>query len=701
MKQRLFSCSAISAFILCSCAFSQRAHAQSTFFPALDSTFTRYGVFGQFGRTAQSIGFTKLPGFPEKTCCPDQPYDNTVTTGFAAGVLGEYPLTRALMAALRVGYANIGSDSAFVGIAMPSVNTSGSQTANAAGKVFEEYRFTPRLSLLTVTPMLGMRPSRSLSLYVGVQASIFLQKNYSLVSQLPDGITYDATQTNQLTLRSNEALPQAAPILLAATGGLSYEVPLNRTGTTLLSVEAFYTYGLNSPVQGERWKMSSIRGGISLRFAPYRTTELSANEIQNLFQDSLRRSQLLVDSAIANSNRSDSLIREARKQTLSVRITNVSGIAPDGKRLEKPTLTVETADVNEAKYVLSAVFFTEGSAVLPSRYKRILPAGRGDFSVENTARLANLGLYYHVLNVVGKRLAENPQATITLVGCNADAGMEKDNRKLSRLRAEAVAGYLQDVWRITPERMELQDRNLPEQGTNARDEKASEERRLEECRRVEIRSNYPVVLSDVLYRGVRRTVTPSVVDVGLEVNAGAGLKQWNLECTQFDNREEKLLFSYEGGNIAPEHYLWKVDERQTSIPPAIGTMDIKLSITDVNNRNTDAQPISIPVEQKTSKEQSDAFSFLLTSNEAALVAKDVRVQQTTVAIKQLLKPTSRILITGNVNNESAQTIVKILNLSASQVSVVPNTATQLFDAVLPEGRFYNRLIYVEIRTPKQ
>ncbi len=74
----------------------------------------------------------------------------------------------------------------------------------------------------------------------------------------------------------------------------------------------------------------------------------------------------------------------------------------------------------------------------------------------------SLDRYKNVLNIVGRKLTEVPEANIRIVGCNSDSGIETGNLDLSRARAETVKNYLSSIWSIADARMKVEARNLPD-----------------------------------------------------------------------------------------------------------------------------------------------------------------------------------------------------------------------------------------------
>jgi outer membrane protein OmpA-like peptidoglycan-associated protein len=155
------------------------------------------------------------------------------------------------------------------------------------------------------------------------------------------------------------------------------------------------------------------------------------------------------------------------------------------------SLTIEEIKTIDASPMLGHIYFAEGSSEIPPQYVRF--AGLEETQGFDPQQLrGTLEKYYRVLNIVGKRLIDHPESTITLVGCNANAGTEKGNKTLSAQRAEAVRNYLQQVWNITPERMTIEARNLPEMPSAPRLKEGQAENR-----RVEIHSTHPAILMPI------------------------------------------------------------------------------------------------------------------------------------------------------------------------------------------------------------
>ena len=131
------------------------------------------------------------------------------------------------------------------------------------------------------------------------------------------------------------------------------------------------------------------------------------------------------------------------------------------------TLTLEPSELNfrmltmtDGTPILNNVFFEAGKSEIPEEYVLFADSAQAQSFDEKTQRSA-LEHYYNVLNIVGKRLTQNPTAQVQIIGCNSGIGVEENNLDLSRQRAEAVKSYLSNVWGVDSKRLNVESRNLP------------------------------------------------------------------------------------------------------------------------------------------------------------------------------------------------------------------------------------------------
>ncbi len=186
------------------------------------------------------------------------------------------------------------------------------------------------------------------------------------------------------------------------------------------------------------------------------------------------------------------------------------------------TLPIEEVTTLDSAPLLNYLYFGEGQSGIPERYVRF-PNQEATQGFAARELRGTKEKYGHLLNIVGQRLRANPEATLRLVGCNANVGEEKGNLALSRARAEGVKAYLQYIWGIDASRMAVEARNLPEVPTSGRSPEGHAENR-----RVELYSEHPAIL-DV----VRSTYTEAHANLeSLKARATIasvhGIDRWSL-----------------------------------------------------------------------------------------------------------------------------------------------------------------------------
>jgi outer membrane protein OmpA-like peptidoglycan-associated protein len=244
------------------------------------------------------------------------------------------------------------------------------------------------------------------------------------------------------------------------------------------------------------------------------------------------------------------------------------------------------------------------SSDLPAQYVRLAGPEETAAFDEQSFR-DTLEKYYQVLNIIGKRLMNHPEATITLTGCNANTGIEKGNRKLSTARAEAVRNYLQAVWGIAPERLRIEARNLPKMPSTSRLEEGQADNR-----RVEITSEDPAILDLIRSTYLTTRIDTSTLTLQPVITAAHGVARWTVAVS---NGRQKL------GELAGE-----------GVPPA----EIKVPLSTSNlNEMAAGGDITVGMTVQDSKGQELAMTaspvkvnFLQTSQRLAQ-KQDFRVQE--------------------------------------------------------------------------
>jgi outer membrane protein OmpA-like peptidoglycan-associated protein len=122
--------------------------------------------------------------------------------------------------------------------------------------------------------------------------------------------------------------------------------------------------------------------------------------------------------------------------------------------------------VKETFVLGNSVFFDLGSTEIPNRYVKLSQTQAISFKEEdlqesqpgnlNSGRSSRqLTVYHNVLNIMGDRLRANPQSTITLIGASGKSTME------GKVMAETIKQYLVIIFGIDASRISTEGRGKP------------------------------------------------------------------------------------------------------------------------------------------------------------------------------------------------------------------------------------------------
>ncbi len=350
------------------------------------------------------------------------------------------------------------------------------------------------ISYVTVEPSLRLGfNSSSLYFFAGPRLAFALQNSYAY------------TQLRQPN--SNGELSAMHNTILSGQIGAGYDIPVSSaTSTTAVSLSPFVSYQPyfgQEPRTIESLSITTVRAGVALKFgkrhAPAKTVTKAA--------------------AI--------MAIPVQEVTFSVR-------APKAVPLKR--------EVSETLPLLNSVFFDEGSTEIPVRYVLLTKDQASGFkenglqkeqSTSMTGRSAGqLNMYHNVLNVLGDRMRSNPGATISLDGASAKG--PEDGKAL----AESVKQYLVVDFGISSSRIATQGRNKPQPPSEQHGGTKELGLLRAEDRRVDIESSSPELLLEVgggMMKPVQYNATqldPLDSHVIFSVDSAKELlKSWSIEVT--------------------------------------------------------------------------------------------------------------------------------------------------------------------------
>lgn len=637
---------------------------------AQENTYINYkvpawGIYGGLNFNSHSVDFQRLPGTYE--CCNQ--YEKGSGMGPNFGVLYSMPLADFLMFDLRLGYF---SRNGIISADEPVVlNYNG----NAVNGIFE-HSIDAGIASLALEPVLGFKVFSGLKFNIGLNAGFLFNKTYELSENIksPSDGTFENNQRTRLVQTGD--IEESSALDLSPLAGLSYDIPLDSRKEWYITPEVSYYFGLTDILNENKWKINTLRAGIALKYAPW-----------------------------------DDLIEEEEAPApypyLKGKIRAV-GLSADS--VEKPVLqfVVEEFISSELKPLLTYIFFDNNSDRLRDKYIKLSPSETQSFSEKGISTNATLDVYYNVLNIIGSRMQKYPEAKINIEGCNSNNSTEKDNLDLSERRAKTVYNYLRDVWQISPDRLSISRRNLPQEPSNPNTPDG-----IQENQRVEITTNMYEIIAPVMVNDTFRTVNPPVARFYPEVETEAGLQNWKLHASQ----NNTLVNTFSGDGELPQYVEWVFEQDQKSIPKSNEDLKYRLTVTDragqVKQTETQTLPVDLISIQKKKRERVkdyyvDRYSLILFSFDKAKLS--FYNEKLVNFIKERSKPNSRVHIKGHtdrmgddahnlkLSKERAETVGSYFTNYESSIDGYGETRL-IYNNDLPEGRFYSRRVDVVVETP--
>jgi outer membrane protein OmpA-like peptidoglycan-associated protein len=381
-------------------------------------------------------------------------------------------------------------------------------------------------------------------------------------------------------------------------------------------------------------------------------------------------------------------------------------------------MSIEEVTTIDSAPLLNHIFFETGQSELSGRYTLFDNQTQTEtFTEKGLAGV--MEKYSHLLNIIGRRLRQNPDATITLVGCNSDTGQEAGREDLSASRAKSVQAYLRYVWGISPDRMALESRNLPEAPSTNRIVEGQAENQ-----RVEIRSTHPAILDTVKSEYVEKISNVPELKLIPKIVAEAGVATWQIQLKAGD----AVVGAFNGEGEPASALSLALEKEQLDKIAAAGNLQASLNVTDKeDNHLTVEQAGSLPVNfikrqeqlaQKQGYKVREQYALILFDYDSAAVkARNKQVVDRIIGRIQVV-PQAAINIVGHTDNIGKEDYnVKLSEQRAQSVRdqfmqanapVAYNMEVKgagphepLYDNTVPEGRSLNRTVTIALEYEKQ
>jgi outer membrane protein OmpA-like peptidoglycan-associated protein len=454
-----------------------------------------------------------------------------------------------------------------------------------------------------------------------------------------------------------------------AIAALGAEFPFQND--LFINGEISYRKGLNSVIATDDWRTNMIQASVGIRYGVFKET---AKQPQPEREHITPQTPPLVVQSINT----------------------------------KP-LEVQETIVTQTFPLLPYIFFDSTRTELRPQYIHDTP-NRDNFK-ETELLKSTLPIYYNLLNIVGKRLQDNPRAKITLTGTTDGREFLKpeERKKLAETRAAKIAEILKKEWNIAANRITIQTRDVPELASSTQYTEGNEENR-----RVEIFSNDPKILAPVVHSRFQELVpVEDEQKFSVAVLNPDKAQAWDISIFYKD----KLV----------------AIQRQEGVPPK--EISLSLAQTALSNIGTEVESLdSLRGEIQVIQNDGSVitaqcpFPFLKTQNQfelgrLSLIVFDFDKAEITPLnklmvnqfVNEAIKPTSQATIVGStdrlgeakynvqLSQQRAEIVQKYLVQLKPETKITSVTGTGAsmlpYDNSLPEGRYYCRTVSLTVKTP--
>jgi outer membrane protein OmpA-like peptidoglycan-associated protein len=366
-------------------------------------------------------------------------------------------------------------------------------------------------SYITIEPSLRIAPfASSFYIFAGPTLSFNISKSFTYKQDKQTDKTGDWSD-----IRSMPFSGQA---------GAGIDIPISsKTSSKQVTLSPFASFQTDlgrDPRSSGSWSVYTIRAGIAIKFGRVRKPTPPPAP------DTTRMKPVIPPVIVAE-----------KEVTFSVRA---------------PKSIPSNRQVKETFPLRNSVFFDLGSTAMPPRYVLLDKAEASSFkedqlqqgqpdNLTNGRSSRQLAVYYNILNITGDRMRANPQSTITLTGASDKNPVE------GKILAENIKNYLVTVFGINASRISTEGRDKPV--IPSEQPGATRELGLlrEGDRRVDIESASPELLMQV------------------GGNTSPFWKPVQIMAVQEDPLDSHVIFTAEGANELLNSWSMEVTDEQGNV----------------------------------------------------------------------------------------------------------------------------------------
>lgn len=539
---------------------------------------------------------------------------------------------------------------------------------------------TTGLSYFVVEPSLRVAPfSNGFYLFLGGAFNYTLNKSFKF-TQEPQVTEPQINDANLITVEDD--FSDVRSTLFSGQVGMGYDIPLasktSRTQVNLSPFVSYHPYFGHAPRTIESWSLQTVRAGIALKLGRAKAP------------------------------------KETISNVVEIPVAIVVAAEPDAEFSIKAPATIPARKVVKETFPLrNYIFFNENSSEIPNRYVQLNSTKATEFK-ESTFQEAEpknvdgrskrqLTAYYHILNILGDRMRANPTANVTLIGSSAGKGAPAGKEY-----AESVKRYLVNIFGINPTRITTEGRNLPIIPSEQPGGTVDLAMLKDGDRRVDIVSNSAILLAPLQFSTVLDDQKEGRVVFTTEAEDKAVITSWTIDVIdEKENVQHFGPFTSDEASIAGNVILGDRPE---------GTYKVVMNAKTDENKLIRKESTLRLVHGKVIEQTELRFSILFDFDKSNTVASYEKFLTETVAPQ--IMDYSTVVIHGHSDiigdpaynmtlsqdrARDAQNILEAALAKSGKKGVKfesfgfgDKTDSSPFNNKLPEERFYNRTVIIDI-----
>jgi outer membrane protein OmpA-like peptidoglycan-associated protein len=370
--------------------------------------------------------------------------------------------------------------------------------------------------------------------------------------------------------------------------------------------------------------------------------------------------------------------------------------------------TISSKNITGYYPILPHVFFEKGNKEIPSRYI-ILSKGdaqafnendlgnytKGDYSDKETNVNQLLITYYNVMNIYGYRMKNNPNEQLTLRGCDPE---EKDGEAC----AMKVKNYLVGNFGINANRIKIVVESPKKPSGSSYSDPTFSDLLNDENRRVTF-----VFSNEEMYKPITYSIKDNSSidnDIIFYIDKDVPLKSWELTLSGENKSIHYGPFTGNSERINPSELIGNSES---------GSYNAKLTIREKNGK-TYEENISFNLNRDKETKNATRYLMLFDYNKSdAIFSYETKIKK---EITPGMSSGNTVIVHGHtdiigneeanqkLSQERAEAAKSIIDkevaredrkIDVQAVGIGQKNVSYTFNNALPEGRMYNRNVFIE------